>query len=426
LEHAAIGECQRIRPVFGLHGAVRPVDTLDDLLGREALRDRRQLRPDHTAGFADFVACRAAGRGHAEHAGAPPGVAVGPGVGQSLLDDIRGPLRRRRRIGGGDADHDEPSADHGSHATAEIRGDPGCGSREETHARMVSALAGGGLPAGGGGWDRNGVRPAAGMRYSEVVSVPVGKPPMELSRDLQPLGPAAAGIAGLLDQIEGVQCWIKDPQGRYAWVNRGFLLNYALERIQQVIGRTDHDLSPPHLADHYRADDERVLKGEPVDGRIELVGRFDRTAVWSLTTKKPLLDGRGRIVGTVGMTRMVDADVVHAGSEDAALGLVLVHMRKNFAAPLSNAELARLAGRSVRAFERMFRRQMQATPQQFLRRLRLRLACRELTTTRRPLTAIALDHGFCDQSHFVREFRHEFGMPPGEYRKRQGGPQPRR
>lgn len=244
---------------------------------------------------------------------------------------------------------------------------------------------------------------------------------MESSCDLRRLDPVAAGIAGLLDQIEGAQCWIKDDAGRYCWVNSGFLLNYALERVDQVVGRTDHDLSPPHLADQYQSDDERVLRGENVDGRIELVGRFDRTAVWSLTTKKPLRDTRGRIIGTVGMTRVVDTDVVHAGSEDAALGRVLVHMRKHFAEPLSNAELAQMAGRSVRAFERMFRRQMQATPQQFLRRLRLRLACRELMTTRRSLAAIAVNHGFCDQSHFVREFRREFGLPPGEYRKRQNG-----
>jgi AraC-like DNA-binding protein len=244
---------------------------------------------------------------------------------------------------------------------------------------------------------------------------------MESSRDLQPLDPVAAGIAGLLDQIEGVQCWIKDREGRYCWVNRGFLLNYALERIEDVVGITDHDLSPPHLADQYQTDDARVLEGTPVDGRIELVGRFDRTAVWSLTTKKPLRDGRGRIVGTVGMTRVVDSAVVHAGGEDAALGMVLVHMRNNFAEPLSNTELARIAGRSVRAFERMFRRQMQATPQQFLRRLRLRLACRELTGSRRTIAALAAAHGFCDQSHFVREFRREFGLTPGEYRSRRDG-----
>lgn len=240
---------------------------------------------------------------------------------------------------------------------------------------------------------------------------------MESSRDLQPVGPVAAGLAGLLDQVEGLQCWIKDRKGRYRWVNRGFLLNYALERVEQVVGRTDHDLSPAHLADQYECDDDRVLGGEPVEGRIELVGRFDRTAVWSLTTKRPLRDARGEIVGTLGMTRVVDAAVVQDGGEDATLGRVLVHMRKHFAKPLPNAGLARIAGRSVRAFERMFRRQMQATPQQFLRRLRLRLACRELTAGNSSIAAIAAGHGFCDQSHFVREFRREFGLTPGDYRR---------
>ncbi|MFY8222230.1 MAG: helix-turn-helix domain-containing protein [Pirellulales bacterium] len=249
---------------------------------------------------------------------------------------------------------------------------------------------------------------------------------MKSSHDLRPLDPVAAGIAGLLDQIEGVQCWIKDREGRYRWVNRGFLMNYALERIEQVVGRTDHDLSPAHLADQYRVDDDRVLGGEPLDGRIELVCRFDRTAVWSLTTKKPIRDVSGTIIGTLGMTRVVDSDVVHAGGEDASLGVVLVHMRRNFAEPLSNATLAQIAGRSVRAFERMFRRQMQATPQQFLRRLRLRLACRELTAGRSSLTAISAAHGFCDQSHFVREFRREFGMTPGDYRSQQAGAAHRR
>jgi AraC-like DNA-binding protein len=255
---------------------------------------------------------------------------------------------------------------------------------------------------------------------------PQQEPPMKSSHDLRPVDPVAAGIAGLLDEIEGVQCWIKDREGRYRWVNRGFLMNYALERIEQVVGRTDHDLSPAHLADQYRVDDDRVLGGEPLDGRIELVGRFDRTAVWSLTTKKPIRDARSTIIGTLGMTRVVDSDVVHAGGEDASLGIVLVHMRRNFAEPLSNATLARIAGRSVRAFERMFRRQMQATPQQFLRRLRLRLACRELTAGRSSLTAISAAHGFCDQSHFVREFRREFGMTPGDYRSQQAGAAHRR
>jgi AraC-like DNA-binding protein len=241
------------------------------------------------------------------------------------------------------------------------------------------------------------------------------------SRQVLPLDSVAAAIAGLLDMLDGVQCWIKDREGRYRWVNRGFLHNYAVERLDGVVGRTDHELSPAHLADQYRLDDERVLRGEPVHCRIELVGRFDRTAAWSQTTKQPLRDGRGRIVGTVGITRVVDPAVMPEGGEDMSLGRVLVHMRTHFAQPLSNASLAEIAGRSVRAFERMFRRQLHVTPQRFLRRLRLRLACQELTASRRPLSAIALTHGFYDQSHLVREFRREYEITPGEYRERHVG-----
>lgn len=240
------------------------------------------------------------------------------------------------------------------------------------------------------------------------------------------LNPIAAGFAGLLDEIEGVQAWIKDRKGRYRWVNRGFLLNYAVQSVAEVVGRTDHDLSPAHLAEQYRRDDERALAGEPLSRRIELVGRFDRTAVWSHTMKRPLMDDRGRIVGTIGMTRIIDPTAVAEAGTEAALGRVLIHMRTHVAEPLTNPELARIAARSVRAFERMFRRHMHTTPQQFLRRLRVRLACQVLTAGREPLSAVAAAHGFYDQSHFVREFRREVGVTPGEYRARRAHDRPTR
>lgn len=38
----------------------------------------------------------------------------------------------------------------------------------------------------------------------------------------------------------------------------------------------------------------------------------------------------------------------------------------------------------------------------------------------KPLAVIAAAHGFYDQSHFVREFRREIGLTPGDYRDRHG------
>ena len=228
----------------------------------------------------------------------------------------------------------------------------------------------------------------------------------------------AAAIAGLFDQLEGVQFWVKDRAGRYRWVNRGLLMNFALESREQVIGKTDHDLSPAHLADQYRLDDEQVLAGESILNRIELVGRYEHTAAWCQTTKTPVRNARGRIIGTVGITRAADPRAVQSDLPDAALGRVLAHVREHFAEPLSNAELARMAGRSVRAFERLFNRLMHVTPQHYLRRLRVRLASQVLIKQHLPMAEIAAMHGFCDQSHLVREFRRETGLTPGEYRAR--------
>jgi AraC-like DNA-binding protein len=254
-----------------------------------------------------------------------------------------------------------------------------------------------------------GNRGASFKRPARMKSRSISKP--QLDR-------LAASIAGLFDVVEGVQFWIKDRTGHYRWVNRAFLQNYSLERMEQVTGKTDHDLSPSHLADQYVQDDERVLRGEAVEKRIELVGRFDHTSRWCQTTKRAVRDDRGRIIGTIGITRVADPRVVQADMPDAALGRVLAHMREHFAEPLANPDLARMAGRSVRAFERLFVKQMQMTPQQYLRRLRVRLACQALIQHQSPMVEIAVSHGFYDQSHFVREFRRETGLTPGEYRAR--------
>src|ERR1043165_8748192 len=111
--------------------------------------------------------------------------------------------------------------------------------------------------------------------------------------------PQLAQFCELFDFLPEVQFWIKDRHGRYEWVNVEFLLNYALERREEVIGRTDFDLSPAHLAAQYDADDQLVLAGNPVINRVELVGRFDHTARWCLTTKLPVRSAQGRVTGSL-------------------------------------------------------------------------------------------------------------------------------
>jgi AraC-like DNA-binding protein len=210
--------------------------------------------------------------------------------------------------------------------------------------------------------------------------------------------------------------WIKDRSGRYQWVNVANFLALGLSRREDVLGRTDFELLPSHVAALFRADDERVLRGEAITNRIELIGGSDHTARWSVTFKLPLHDGRGRIVGTAGITRPMKA-----GGDDwrgMPLGTVIGYVRDRFREPLDNAQLARVAGLSQRTFERQFRRHYGLSPRQYLKRVRVRTACRALVYTDQPIAAIAAEHGFPDQSYFTREFREVIGRTPREYRKR--------
>lgn len=239
-------------------------------------------------------------------------------------------------------------------------------------------------------------------------------------RSSDPLsGLMTSGVLDLLEvQGTDVQAWIKDRQGRYLWVNRAFLLNYSLEHADEVVGLTDLHLSPVHLAEQYQSDDDLVLKGKKVLNRVELVGRFDHTAAWSVTSKVPLRDRAGRIIGTAGTTRVLGEGGPQLVTEDARLSAVVAGIRANVASSLETPLLARLAGLSVRAFERRFQGHFGLSPQKYIRRLRVRLACQALVEDGRTLAQVAGDHGFCDQSHFTREFRKETGMTPREYRQR--------
>ena len=236
-------------------------------------------------------------------------------------------------------------------------------------------------------------------------------------------GTISSHFAELLDFLPDVLAWVKDRQGRYLWVNRAFLIQYSLDHANgqevvtadRILGKTDYDLSPAFLADQFRHDDEQVLAGHRIVNRLERLGESRGTTSWNITDKIPVVDAKGAIVGTAGITRPAGPT---AKLEAAAPGFgpALAHMRVHFHHEISNRQLASISNMSLRAFERQFSAAFHLTPQKFLRKLRLRIASRALMATDDSLSEIALICGFADQSHFSREFRRQFGRTPREYR----------
>jgi AraC family transcriptional regulator len=85
--------------------------------------------------------------------------------------------------------------------------------------------------------------------------------------------------------------------------------------------------------------------------------------------------------------------------------------------PLRLTELAATANVDPAHLGRVFRRHYGVSLGTYLRRLRLDRAAATLTGTDAPLARIAVEHGFADQSHFTRAFKHHTGVTPARYRR---------
>jgi AraC family transcriptional regulator len=79
-------------------------------------------------------------------------------------------------------------------------------------------------------------------------------------------------------------------------------------------------------------------------------------------------------------------------------------------------DLAEDAGVHPVHLARVFRAQAGRTPGDYLQQLRVRAACNRLRDPAYPLSAIAVECGFADQSHFTRVFKKLTQSTPARFR----------
>lgn len=82
----------------------------------------------------------------------------------------------------------------------------------------------------------------------------------------------------------------------------------------------------------------------------------------------------------------------------------------------SLGELARALGCSPFHLSRTFHRIAGSSLRAYVGRLRARQAADRLASGARDLTALALELGYADHSHFTNAFRKEWGVPPSRFR----------
>jgi diguanylate cyclase (GGDEF)-like protein/PAS domain S-box-containing protein len=105
--------------------------------------------------------------------------------------------------------------------------------------------------------------------------------------------------------------FFKDLESRFLLVSTGFLLDQARGcSHDEVIGKSDFDLFSDEHAIAALEDEKRIIHtGEPMVAKIERETFRDRPDAWVSTTKLPLRDDGGLIVGTFGISRNVTAQV---------------------------------------------------------------------------------------------------------------------
>jgi PAS domain S-box-containing protein len=231
------------------------------------------------------------------------------------------------------------------------------------------------------------------------------------------LSVAADVLAELFDHAPDLAFFVKDDTGRYLAVNESLVKRHGYSHKSQVLGRRPCDICPGDFGRLPAEQDAQVLRtGKPLIDHLEQQWYLPRKPVWCLTTKLPLRDPAGKVVGLIGISRDVRAPV-DPRNIPVELAAALESFENNLAESVSPAILARRARLTPARLARLIHRFFDLTPSQFLTQTRLTAAARLLRETGMGVSEIAQECGFYDHSAFSRAFHSTLGVTPSAYRE---------
>lgn len=223
-------------------------------------------------------------------------------------------------------------------------------------------------------------------------------------------------LVDVFELIPDMLFWIKDRDSKVVYANNVFLEHIGAHSRHQVYGKTDAEFFPPHLARQYMTDDKKLLEGELVTARLEMNMSKDGELGWFSTSKRPLKNQQGEIIGSYGITRHFQKSS-QALSTFESIRVPIEYIRNHYQNPISLAELAKLAHLSVSALERRFKKHLAKTPTRLINEIRLENARLLVMETDIPISEIAFKSGFSDHSYFTKQFKQFFGIHPSKMRE---------
>jgi sigma-B regulation protein RsbU (phosphoserine phosphatase) len=132
--------------------------------------------------------------------------------------------------------------------------------------------------------------------------------------------------------------YFKDRDSRFIAVNRAMAALFGLEDPSDVLGKTDSDLFAPEHAKAALRDEQEILHtGQPLVNMEEKETWPDGHETWVSTTKLPLRDPNGHIIGTFGLSR----DITEKKRAEGKLAALAEELREKNEALEQDLEMAR-------------------------------------------------------------------------------------
>ncbi|MCL5995639.1 MAG: PAS domain S-box protein [Chloroflexi bacterium] len=131
----------------------------------------------------------------------------------------------------------------------------------------------------------------------------------------------------LMDHVPD-SIYFKDRQSRFIRINQAAAERYGFSDPAQAIGKTDFDVfTPEHAQPAYEDEQEIMRTGQPIVAKEETETWTNRPTAWVSTTKMPLRDEAGNIMGTFGVSRDIterkrtEEKLLYLSTHDVLTGL---------------------------------------------------------------------------------------------------------
>jgi len=118
----------------------------------------------------------------------------------------------------------------------------------------------------------------------------------------------------LMDNIPD-RVYFKDRESRFLMVSRSFIVSKNLD--DSIIGKTDFDIfAREHAQQAFDGEQRIIATGQPIVNQTEKLTIPDGTIAWGLSSKIPVRNDAGEIIGTLGVTK----DITHLKETEIELG----------------------------------------------------------------------------------------------------------